>query len=97
MLDRLTPPLHVVEPWCGRSLPRPYVAFNLYILNLVASRASAMDLELNQCLNAIPGFVAQLEMEVHSTDLNLVEWLIMRAELFLELLRVLSGEFQYYS
>ena len=56
-----------------------------------------MDEELNQCLNAIPGFVAQLEMEVHSTDLNLIEWLIMRAKRFLELLSMLSGEFKQYS
>ena len=52
-----------------------------------------MDQDLNQCLSTIPGFVDQLEAEVYSTDLNLIEWLIMRAELLLELLRVLSGKF----
>ena len=51
----------------------------------------AMDQELNQCLNAIPSFVSQLEAQVHSSDLNLIEWLTMRAELFLQLLRVLTG------
>lgn len=50
-----------------------------------------MDQELNLCLNAIPSFVSQLEGQVYSSDLNLIEWLIMRAELFLQLLRVLTG------
>ena len=44
-------------------------------------------------LSTIPSFVDQLEAELYSTDLNLVEWLILRAELLLELLRVLSGKF----
>ena len=34
----------------------------------------------------------QLEAEAYSTDLNLIEWLIVGAELLLELLRVLSGK-----
>ena len=46
-----------------------------------------MDEELNQCLNSIPSFVAQLEEQRYTTDLNLMEWFIMRAELFLGLLR----------
>ena len=49
-----------------------------------------MDEELNQCLNSIPSFVAQLEEQRYTTDLNLMEWFIMRAELFLGLLRVLT-------
>ena len=36
-----------------------------------------MDEELNQCLNSIPDFVAQLEGQRHSVDLNLIERLIM--------------------
>ena len=51
-----------------------------------------MDVELVQCLVALPNLVT--EMEEHSVvstlDVNLVEWFIMRTELFLELLRVLT-------
>ena len=54
---------------------------------------SGMDEELSQCLNGIPSFVARLEEQRHTVDLNLLERLIMRAELFLELLRVLTGKF----
>ena len=59
----------------------------------IPSYRFVMDEELNQCLNSIPGFVAQLEGQMHSVDLNLIERLIMRAELFLELLRVLTGKY----
>ena len=58
----------------------------------LAKAAVNMDEELNQCLNSIPGFVAQLEEQRYTTDLNLMEWFIMRAELFLGLLRVLTGK-----
>ena len=51
-------------------------------------------------LNSIPGFVAQLEGQRYSVDLNLIERLIMRAELFLELLtagfQVTASAFQEY-
>lgn len=53
-----------------------------------------MDQELTQCLLvAVPAFVAQMEdhRRVYTIDLNLVERFIMRAELLLELLRVLTG------
>ena len=52
-----------------------------------------MDQELTQCLVAVPAFVAQMEdhRRVYTIDLNLVEWFIMRAELLLELLHVLTG------
>ena len=36
-------------------------------------------------LDSVPGFVAQLEGQRHSVDLNLIARLILRAELFLEL------------
>ena len=58
----------------------------------LAKAAVNMDEELNQCLNSIPGFVVQLEEQRYTTDLNLMEWFIMRAELFLGLLRVLTGK-----
>ena len=46
-----------------------------------------MDHELNQCLSSILQFVAQLNDERHTS-----EWLIQRAELYLELLWVLTGK-----
>ena len=45
-----------------------------------------MDEELNQC---IPSLVARLEEQRYTSDLNLMEWFMTRAELFLELLHVL--------
>ena len=51
-----------------------------------------MDEELNQCLNSIPSFVAQLEEQRYTTDLNLMEWFITHAKLFLGLLRVLTDK-----
>ena len=52
-----------------------------------------MDVELGQCLMALPSLVAQMEEHSvsSSVDLNLIEWFILRTELFLELLRVLNG------
>ena len=48
-----------------------------------------MDPELSQCIASVPACVRQLES---STDINLAESLTRRAEEFVELLRVLSGE-----
>ena len=51
-----------------------------------------MDVELGQCLMALPTLVGQMEelSVTSSVDINLIEWLILRTELFLELLRVLT-------
>ena len=53
-----------------------------------------MDVELGQSLMALPTLVAQMEEHsmTSSVDINLIEWFIMRIELFLELLRVLTRE-----
>ena len=43
-----------------------------------------MDIELVQCLVALPGFVAQMEEHSQScSDINLIEWFIMIIELSL--------------
>ena len=51
-----------------------------------------MDPELSQCLASVPACVRQLESSTDTTDINLAESLTRRAEEFVELLRVLSGE-----
>ena len=53
-----------------------------------------MDLELAQCLAALPPLVAQMKeyRGVSVCDLNLVEWFIMGIEQFLEFLHVLMGK-----
>ena len=52
-----------------------------------------MDVDIAQCLTALPPFVAQMEedRQASTCDLNLIEWFIMRIEQFLEFLRVLMG------
>ena len=54
-----------------------------------------MDLEIAQCLTALPPFAAQMEeyRQARTCDLNLIEWFIMRIKQFLEFLRVLMGTF----
>lgn len=52
----------------------------------------AMDPELSQCIASVPACVRQLESSTDTTDINLAESLTRRAEEFVELLRVLSGE-----
>ena len=58
-----------------------------------------MDVELCQCLMALPTLVSQMEEQsaISSVDINLIEWFLLRTELFFELLRVLTGESQKYS
>ena len=53
-----------------------------------------MDVELAQCLGSLPTFVTEMEAHSQSSslDMNLIEWINMRLELFLELLRVLIGK-----
>ena len=51
-----------------------------------------MDPELSQCIASVPACVRQLESSTDTTDINLAESLTRRAEEFVELLRVLSGE-----
>ena len=51
-----------------------------------------MDVELGQCLMALPTLVTQMEKHsmTSSVDINLIEWFILRIELFLKLLCVLT-------
>lgn len=60
-------------------------------------RTLSMDVELAQCLGALPPFVAEMEEHSQSSslDMNFIEWINMRLELFLELLRVLIGKSNY--
>ena len=51
-----------------------------------------MDPELSQCIASVPACVRQHESSTDTTDINLAESLTRRAEEFVELLRVLSGE-----
>ena len=49
------------------------------------------DLELSQCIAAIPAFVSCLERNLHTNDVNMAQLFALRAEEFIELLRVLTG------
>ena len=53
---------------------------------------NSVDPELADCLLLIPDFVDVLEENVSTTDFNLACILSVKAEEFLELLRVLSGK-----